>query len=195
MQAIFDWVKGIVFYLIFVTVVSNLIPGKKYEKYIRLFTGMLLILVVARPAIQLIAKGSPLKEGSILEFFEGEALEGSNMQMDGLETVQEEKLLTEYEKQVGQYAKAQAQQMGMQSKRVQVSVQKKGQEIVPVSIVMEVSVQEEEQKEEKKTIDIPQITIGDREEKGEADIKKAALQEALSQYYGIKKEQIEIYVS
>lgn len=191
MQAIFDWVKGIVFYLIFVTVVSNLVPGKKYEKYIRLFTGMLLIIVVIKPVIQLAAKGQLLDEGSILEFFEEEASGSQDMQETEFENVQEKKLISEYENQVGQYAKVQAKQLGLQTKKVKAEVQKTEQGIMPVSIVMEVVIQNEEEN----TIDIPQITIGGGNEKKETDMRIQALQEALSQYYGMEKEQIKIYVS
>lgn len=191
MQALFDWVKGIVFYLILVTVISNLIPSKKYEKYIRLFTGMLLIIIVTKPVIQLVAKGELLEEGNILKFFEEEVSGSQDVQETEFENVQEKKLISEYEKQVGQYAKAQAQQLGMQVEKIQVEVQKTEQGLMPVSIVMEVAVQNEE----KSTIDIPQITIGGGNEKEETDMRIQALQEALSQYYGMEKKQIKIYVS
>ena len=39
MKAIENWVKDIVFYMIFVTMVMNLLPDPKYEKYLRLFAG------------------------------------------------------------------------------------------------------------------------------------------------------------
>lgn len=37
------------FYLILMTMVLNLLPDKKYEKYLRLFTGMVFIMLVFRP--------------------------------------------------------------------------------------------------------------------------------------------------
>ena len=37
MKAIENWVKDIAFYMIFVTMVMNLLPDPKYEKYLRLF--------------------------------------------------------------------------------------------------------------------------------------------------------------
>lgn len=37
------------FYLILMTMVLNLLPDKKYEKYLRLFTGMIFIMLVFRP--------------------------------------------------------------------------------------------------------------------------------------------------
>lgn len=44
-----EWVRGLAFYLILMTVVLNLLPDKTYEKYLRLFTGMVFILLVFRP--------------------------------------------------------------------------------------------------------------------------------------------------
>ena len=49
MQAIANWVKDIVFYMIFVTMVMNLLPDPKYEKYLRLFAGAVMILLAFGP--------------------------------------------------------------------------------------------------------------------------------------------------
>lgn len=49
MQGLTEWVKNITYYLIFMAVAVNLLPNKKYEKYFRLFSGMVLILLVLKP--------------------------------------------------------------------------------------------------------------------------------------------------
>lgn len=49
MDGILTWVQNIAYYLIFMSVVAALLPGKKYEKYIRFFAGMVLILLVLQP--------------------------------------------------------------------------------------------------------------------------------------------------
>ena len=49
MEALDTWVRNIVFYLIFMTFVTNLLPGKAYDRYFRLFTGMVLIPFSAQP--------------------------------------------------------------------------------------------------------------------------------------------------
>ena len=46
MEGLYEWIRNITYYLIFMTVVTNLLPDKKYEKYFRLFAGMVLILLV-----------------------------------------------------------------------------------------------------------------------------------------------------
>ena len=49
MEELYIWVGSIAGYCIFLAVMHNLIPGKKYEKYIRLFTGMVAILLIIQP--------------------------------------------------------------------------------------------------------------------------------------------------
>ena len=49
MKAVENWVQDIIFYMFFVTMVMNLLPDPKYEKYLRLFAGTVLILLVFGP--------------------------------------------------------------------------------------------------------------------------------------------------
>lgn len=49
MDGVYKWVSNIVYYLVFVTMLTNLLPAGKYEKYLRLFAGCILILLVIQP--------------------------------------------------------------------------------------------------------------------------------------------------
>lgn len=53
MSGIFGWIRGMVFYLILMTMIMNLLPDKKYEKYLRLFTGMVFLFLVFEPLANL----------------------------------------------------------------------------------------------------------------------------------------------
>ena len=48
MEALYDWIKGIVYFLIFVTLLKNLI-GKGYQKYASVLFGLCLVLQIAEP--------------------------------------------------------------------------------------------------------------------------------------------------
>ena len=48
---IYDWIKNLVFYLILMTMLMQIIPDSDYKKYIRFFTGLVLILLLARPML------------------------------------------------------------------------------------------------------------------------------------------------
>lgn len=49
MAAVYEWVRNITCYMIFITVASNLLADSKYEKYLRFFAGLVLILLVLKP--------------------------------------------------------------------------------------------------------------------------------------------------
>lgn len=49
MNGVLSWVRSIVFYLIFTTLIVNMLPDRKYEKYLRLFVGMVLVFLVFEP--------------------------------------------------------------------------------------------------------------------------------------------------
>lgn len=46
---IFQWIRSLVCYLILMTMVVNLIPNKKYENYLRLFAGIIFLMLVFAP--------------------------------------------------------------------------------------------------------------------------------------------------
>ncbi|MDO4473455.1 MAG: stage III sporulation protein AF [Eubacteriales bacterium] len=45
-----EWMKQIAYYMVLVTMVIQLTAGKSYQKYIRMFTGIVLVLFVLSPA-------------------------------------------------------------------------------------------------------------------------------------------------
>lgn len=48
-----EWMKQIAYYMVLVTMVIQLTAGKSYQKYIRMFTGIVLVLFVLSPAAKL----------------------------------------------------------------------------------------------------------------------------------------------
>ena len=59
-EELYEWMKNLaVFYILF-TALLHLVPDKKYEKYVRLFMGLLLIGMMCMPVFALIGKGEEL---------------------------------------------------------------------------------------------------------------------------------------
>lgn len=46
-----EWIQKIAYYMILVTIVMQVAAGEGYRKYIRLFTGIILILFIVSPVI------------------------------------------------------------------------------------------------------------------------------------------------
>ncbi|PKM50043.1 MAG: stage III sporulation protein AF [Firmicutes bacterium HGW-Firmicutes-7] len=53
MEYLSNWAKNIVYYILFVKLISHLIPSGNMSKYIKLFTGVILIIVVMEPILSL----------------------------------------------------------------------------------------------------------------------------------------------
>lgn len=51
---LYEWIKNIAFYMVLVTAVTQLIPNQQYKKYIRFFTGLVLVLLMTTPVLQLL---------------------------------------------------------------------------------------------------------------------------------------------
>lgn len=49
---LYEWVQNIAYYMILVTVAVQVIPKSGYKKYIRFFTGLLLILLMCEPILK-----------------------------------------------------------------------------------------------------------------------------------------------
>ena len=48
-----DWIKTLVGYLLIISVVTQMMPNRKYEQYVKLFTGFLLIILILQPVLKI----------------------------------------------------------------------------------------------------------------------------------------------
>lgn len=51
LDAVYEWMKNLAFYLVIMTAVMEVVPGSTYKKYIQFFTGLVLILLVVTPIL------------------------------------------------------------------------------------------------------------------------------------------------
>lgn len=51
-EGLYQWVENIAFYMVLMTAALHLIPGDGYRKYLKFFTGLLLILLVISPLLK-----------------------------------------------------------------------------------------------------------------------------------------------
>lgn len=50
---LYEWIRSIAFYMVLVTAVIQVLPNHTYKKYIRFFTGMILILLLMTPILKM----------------------------------------------------------------------------------------------------------------------------------------------
>lgn len=48
-----EWIQNIAFYLVLITALLHILPDSSYQKYVRFFTGLVLILLILAPVLKL----------------------------------------------------------------------------------------------------------------------------------------------
>ncbi len=58
----YQWLQNIAFYLILITAIIQIIPNHSYKKYIRFFTGLILIVMLSEPIMKAIGMQATFSE-------------------------------------------------------------------------------------------------------------------------------------
>lgn len=140
MEQFYSWVQTIIFYMIFMNFMTNLLPGKAYARYIRLFMGMVLILLVIRPLTESLRLDEQLARRFEEISFQEEAGELQG-QLEEIERQRFEAIADEYEKTVAVQAEERLEKKGCRGAKVKVSVDREqGSDSFGLIKEMEVSV-------------------------------------------------------
>ena len=52
LEYIYEWMENIAFYMVLVTAVMHLLPDSDYQKYVRFFTGLTLVVLLLTPGVR-----------------------------------------------------------------------------------------------------------------------------------------------
>lgn len=121
MEFVTGWVQNIAYYMVFMTVILSLLPAKQYEKYVRFFAGIILILLVIKPFL-----GGLRLEENLSHFYQEFSLRQDTAELEqkilGVEQQQKKMLLTQYETAVKEDIRQMADSSGFAVRTVEVSV-------------------------------------------------------------------------
>lgn len=57
LEYFYQWLQNIAFYLVIITAVIQMVPNNSYKKYIRFFTGLILIVMMTEPFVKIAGMG------------------------------------------------------------------------------------------------------------------------------------------
>ncbi len=122
MAAVYEWVRNITYYMIFITVASNLLADSKYEKYLRFFAGMVLILLVLKPLT-----GSLRLDERIAYLFESITFQNESGDFQeklwGMEDQRLNQVMGTYEEAVSMDLRGMAETAGYSCRQVRVEIE------------------------------------------------------------------------
>lgn len=212
METITGWVRNLVFYLVFLTLILNLLPSGKYEKYVRLFAGMVLVLVALQP----FTSGLRLDE-RIAYYFEvfsyREEAEDLERKLTGMEEKRMEELTGTYEEAAAVRIREMAREAGMDPETVEVTIEKdrENRDFGRITDVrVESGSEKEETEEEAVRIRIDPVFAGGPAEEEGGDFPAAAageqvraaeeteaqtedLRRRIADYYQLEESHVEIH--
>lgn len=121
LEGIYAWTCSIAGYFLFVTVLEQLLPGKKYGKYVRLFSGMVLILLVVQPLTDREAVEAQITRDYETLLFQYEAGDLKE-EILGIEHQRLEQIIRQYEEAVEGDIRMMAEDGGVDVRDCQVTI-------------------------------------------------------------------------
>lgn len=122
MEAFYGWIRNIICYMLFIAVIENLLPGKKYGKYLKLFSGMVLILLIIQPVssgLRLEDKIARYYESFVFKYESGDL----KQELLGIEDKRLEQMIGQYEEAVARDLEQMVQEEGLETVSCRVVIQ------------------------------------------------------------------------
>lgn len=200
--SIYSWVKDIIFYLILMTMLMNLLPDNKYRKYVRLFAGMLLIIIVASPIINLFS-GNNILETNYLEKIYQQEVSSLTAELNRTESSQQQEFLQNYEETLQSRITQLAAEQNLSVLDMKIEIEENQEDdryLYPKSI--EILVSGDNQESKVKNIQVSKVDINmemQEQEKGEEsegnlESEKENLKNAIVDFYQMDCTNINIVV-
>lgn len=119
MEAILEWIRSLVYYLILMTVVANVLPDKKYEKYLRLFVGMVFLMLVLTPFADLTGFGEKTAEAFARLTYQNDA-KLLRKELEFAEKERMDHLIRQYEGMIVRDIQKITEEMGIEVREIRV---------------------------------------------------------------------------
>ena len=209
-EILLEWARNIIFFMVFLSVISHLLADASYEKYIRFFAGIVLILITVSPlkggldfqekagrffeefsffqekeqAGKALSKADQERMGAFLAEYkkEAEARIQETMQAEGVICSQAEVEIEKDEKS-GEYGKIRKIILHLKEEKM-TSPQDEETKMVKEKAGEEVSVK----------VEIPPVITKEKQERpGTESKQEQQLKRKVAQYYGLEEACVEIW--
>ena len=121
MRAVFEWIRNLTGFFLFMSVMDHLLPEKAYASYIRLFSGMVFILLVLQPITgnrKLEERIAQYYESNLFRYETGELREN----LLGVEEKRRTQMVNQYEEALSQEISKIAQADGFEVRNCRVKI-------------------------------------------------------------------------
>ena len=84
MEWLLEWVKNLAVCMILIAAILRMLPRSHFEKYVRFYTGLLVLLLIIRPVFQLLSLENPFEDAfsRFSEYLDDEKMEEKLKEME-----------------------------------------------------------------------------------------------------------------
>ena len=198
MDFLYGWVKNLAVFMILISMIRNLLPKNNYEKYVRLFTGMLAVILVMEPLIKILGVQDSIDNLFSLDIYsqEMDAMKENFLQAgSGFE----ESLISSYEEQVRKQILLLLKEEGIEAAQIEfyICMDETDERYGSISRMEIYLGKEVERKEDTDFPEIETPMIGTDIERdffsGYEQIEEEKLAEKICEYYNLERNQVRIY--
>lgn len=193
---IFQWIRSLVCYLILMTMVVNLIPEKKYENYLRLFAGIIFLMLVFAPFGNLNGVEEQVAEAFSRMTFQNEA-KILKREIEDIDGARMTKLVEHYADAIELDLERMAKELGWECKQVAIQLDEElesGTFGRVTAVEMTVSDRKKYDPDTEETIlKTEHMAVVEKEARLEKEMKKE-LAARIGAYYGVEEGNITIHV-
>ena len=118
-EALYSWIKCLAIFYILLTMLLHLVPTEKYQKYVRFFMGLVLIVILVTPMLSLLEKNRELPS-SFSYLYSQE--ENKRLEQD-MENLQKNLLEKGYEELLGENIRKDLQKKGIETIKCEVHIE------------------------------------------------------------------------
>ena len=209
-ELLLDWARNILFFMVFLSVISHLLADSSYEKYIRFFEGMVLILITISP----LKGGLNFQEQAGILFEEFSNFWEKQQTGEVLADVDKNRMsvfFAEYKKEAEDRIRKMVEAEGFVCTKAEVTLQERSEnnnygriEKVCLHLKREENVDREGNKTRaggedniSVKVEIPAVEAGSSGKKnkipGTGSLQELQLKRKVAQYYGLEEACIEIW--
>lgn len=203
MEQIREWVITIISIVIFITFVEFLLPNSNHKRYINVIIGLLIMLVILNPLMELVKGGENIADGVLMASNQLEQMTLNN-RMKTLEVNNQEIIIELYKENLKeQMASRLESQLGVQVAEIDLEIEEKKEDqfgmIKAVSIILT-----EEAPPPEETIKIKEVSINVRlpgKKDNNSEDESIMLVNGgetiindFNQFYNIPRESISVFV-
>ena len=157
-----NWIQNVVVFMLLMSLIGQLVPEEKYRKYVRLTLGLILILVLLLPVVQIFGMDAIVFENLIQSQMEAAAADarssGKTMDMQRLYTQTYEQMIVE---EVKAYFELEAVDVRYCHIEMETNVESESYgKLYSMSVGVCLKGEEVKEKEPVKPIDIEDVSIG-----------------------------------